>query len=115
MELSPELQSFILENGILVFKPSPIFSNWKCLVKVILDKTKHDSFINEFENILKLYDTAIFYGNYKVDVDKIFHGGIISSIHYTKYHRFYYLQFDQMKEFEEMEVLISNINFNKGA
>ena len=114
MELSQELQSFILENGVLVFKSSPMFKNFKCLVKVSLNKNTHISLIEEFENILKLYDTAIFYANYKVDVDKIFHGGIIVDVHYTKVFKVFYLQFDQMLDFNEMEIKISDINFNKG-
>ena len=115
MEISTELTNFILENGFIVIKRLSYPKNLGYEVKVVLDRTKHSSLIEEFENILKLYDTAIFYANYKISIGDVFQNGIIVDVHCLKSTKVYYLIFDQIKDNNEMEIKISDIKFNKGV
>lgn len=113
MELSIELQDFILENGVLILSEDD-YNRISYKINISLLKSQYDnSFIKELDTISKMYEFAVFPGNYKFDVG-FFVDGLIQNVINTKYSKEYNFVFDNLncKE-KDILVKISSLKFNK--
>lgn len=111
VELSSELQNYILENGNLILIQDK-YKNFKWCIEIAFHK--EDSTKEELDSILHSYECSVFPANYKFDLVCL-KGGFIQKVFTNNKMVFYYLAFDDIDlEENEIKLKLTEIKFKKG-
>lgn len=93
MEISQDLQDFILTNGSLVLNINK-YNTINFNIEVVIDKKNYNQYIEELDNIIKYYDISIFPNNFGINIGN-FKNGIVSNVKSTTSSKIYTIYFNK--------------------